>query len=237
MLAPTFDILEDTDVYTDDSSNNNIVGGGFRSTKKSGGLGLRPSLGPNRGNIRALGGPQKPGGVAVLRSSSSSLNRQSSQKATMRRKPSAKPRAFGAVLATNNTAVGGGAPKANKVGPKGSRTKGSRAKSAGRRKKQVTAIEICPKPSGPYNNLEEDAEFAELMQTNKNAEALYRNIHFDAMVGGSGLTSNKSSRKLVAPVDDDMMDFGIFEDGDEEDDGNSGRVAGTLLNLETATLW
>lgn len=251
MLAPTFDILEDTDVYSESTAAANS--GGLRRSKSVAkkGLGLRASSGPNRSNVQALGGPQKLGGgnASSAAASSSKFRRASARKQDGGVSSSAnKVRAFGAVLATpnsNNASMkrgqqhktaargkGGGAAKAGPTPMRVSRP------VLGPREKNVTAIEVCHKGSGSYMPF--DAETAELMQTNKNAERLYRSVYAAAMVG---VPKARGASSCTAPLDDEAA-FGIFEDdgGDAPTAADGGKPSlggggGGLMELEGANLW
>ena len=235
MLAPTFDILEDVDMMSDAT-----VGGGRIHSAKSGqgkkqALGLRAGTGPNRSsNVQPMSGPVKPSAGASSASSS---------------KPAKTARAFGAVLATPNTAnsstqhksagksKGGSAATATTTFAKAAPTPVMAARPAlAPRDKNVTDIEICYKGSAKHPI---DEETAELMQTNKNAEKMYRSICAAAMLGAPPPARPASS--YTAPLDDDAA-FGIFEDGDS--DVNALRAANAaaaaddgLIDVEGESLW
>eukprot|EP00750_Incisomonas_marina_P000300 INCI10224.2.p1 GENE.INCI10224.2~~INCI10224.2.p1 ORF type:complete len:226 (-),score=46.66 INCI10224.2:161-838(-) len=225
MLAPTFDILEDTDVFSGPT-------GGSSKTKSAGkkGLGLRASAGPNNSNIKAFGGPQKSGLQQLPKSSRKAPARKKSFGAGL--SSSSKSRAFGSVLATPNSNNASAHPQQSgkklsvtfsKAGPTP-----IRAKSA--RQKTVTSIEVCHKGPGLYKIA--DAETQELMRTNETAELVYKNARLGTVLG-SHARAPRSSFK--APIDDDAA-FGIFEDefAEEEDFGFK---INDMATSEAADLW
>jgi hypothetical protein len=253
MLAPSFDILEDNELSVGPSSTTQNLGGATRK-----GLGLRAG---GSGNVQlAAAGPQK----SVLQSGSSSTRKP--KKLTWSTgtadvtASSSKTRAFGAVLATDNSnnsaaphSSGKKQPKqplqqqqqqqpkpksftAAKAGPTPLRSKAQAVLRP--RHENIPDVEVCHK--GPCGGMAADfldGDEVELLRTNEKARILYHQTAAAAMLIGS---ATNGCGPVVAPLDDNMA-FGIFEDDEEEIGGADGQAAAATpaaaVEFDGADLW
>ena len=86
-----------------------------------------------------------------------------------------------------------------------------------------------------------DPEDAVLLETNKNAEIMYQRAATGALLDADGHFTVMQAAKepYVAPLDD-MVDFGIFEDDEEDDEAlapTSAADEALIPDLDGANLW